>query len=255
MKKTIVMIHGMWLGNWVWDKFKNTLQKKGYHCITPTLRFHDGIKGKKPDPKLGKVSILDYVSDIEKEIRKLKEPPVLMGHSMGGLIAQILASRGMARSVVLLNPAPPAGLFMLRPTVIKSFFSGLFRWKFWSRPHRQTFDEAVYSMMQLLPFNEQKKLYDKLVFESGRAYTQIGFSFLDFKRPTKVDEKKITCPMLIIAGTQDKIVPIAVLRKIAKKYKKVAVYREYSNHAHWTLSEPGWQEIIKEVHTFLKTSS
>jgi alpha-beta hydrolase superfamily lysophospholipase len=66
-----------------------------------------------------------------------------------------------------------------------------------------------------------------------------------------VDESKVTCPVLIVAGEEDRIHPISVTRKIAEKYKAVATYKELSGHAHWVIGEPGWQEIAEYIEAWL----
>lgn len=105
MEKTIVMIHGMWGGGWYWEKFKHYFEEKGYRCHTPTLRYHDMDPKEKPDPGLDTTSLIDYAQDLQKYIQNLDERPLLIGHSMGGLLAQILGTRGLANSLVLLTPA------------------------------------------------------------------------------------------------------------------------------------------------------
>jgi len=84
MGETIVMIHGMWGGPWCWENYKRFFEEKGYRCITPTLRYHDVDPKDPPPPELGTTGLLDYAEDLEKEIRALDEPPIIMGHSMGG---------------------------------------------------------------------------------------------------------------------------------------------------------------------------
>jgi pimeloyl-ACP methyl ester carboxylesterase len=251
MTDTIVMIHGMWCGPWVWDNYKRFFEERGYRCITPVLPFHDVAPDADPDPRLGTTSILDYASALEEEIRKQKPPPILMGHSMGGLLAQILGSRGLGKALVLLTPASPRGILAIKPSVLKSFWSVLTKWGFWKRPQRLSFEEAVYAMMHLLPTEEQKTVYAKLVHESGRAAFEIGFWLLDPNRATKVDESKITRPVLVVAGAQDRITPASVVRKIADKYPFVVTYKEFPNHAHWVLGEPGWEEIAGYVAQWL----
>ncbi|MBN1897189.1 MAG: alpha/beta hydrolase [Spirochaetes bacterium] len=252
MKETIVFVHGMWLNAKCWDKYRKFFQKKGYQCITPTLRFHDLRPNEIPDPRLGTTGVLDYVEDLEKVIRKLKTKPILIGHSMGGLLVQILAARGLAKALVMMNPDPPHGIMILRLSVMKGLMSAMTKWGFWKKPFKQTFDEATYSMLQLLSFKEQKSFFDNFVYESGKAAVEIGFWFLNPKKPTKVNKENITCPTLIIGSKQDNIVPASVVRKIARKYKKVAVYKEYSHHSHWVIAEPGWQEICGDIHNWLK---
>ena len=104
MPDTMVMIHGMWVGGWFWNDFKQFFENKGYRCITPTLRYHDADPSAPPHPDLGRTSLLDYVEDLEREIRELGKPPILVGVSMGGLLAQILASRGLAGDCYLYRP-------------------------------------------------------------------------------------------------------------------------------------------------------
>jgi len=251
MTKTIVMIHGMWGGGWYWENYAKYFEAKGYRCIRPTLRFHDMNPQETPDPQLGKTSLLDYAEDLEKTIRELKEIPILMGHSMGGLLAQILGSRGLARALVLLTPASPAGIMALKFSVIRSFRSILMRWGFWRNPGRQKFEEAVYSMLHLLPMEEQKKTFDRFVYESGRAASEIGLWLFDRRKAAAVDGSKVTCPVLVIGATEDRITPVSVVRQVANKYGGMATYKEFGGHAHWMVAEPGWEEIAEYVSEWL----
>jgi len=251
MNKTIIMIHGMWGGGWYWENYKKYFEAKGYKCIVPTLRYHDVNPQSSPPPELGTTSILDYAADLEKLISETGGKPILMGHSMGGLIAQILGSRDLAEALVLLTPASPGGIIALTPSVIKSFRSVFFQWAFWKKPIRQTFPEAVYAMLHLLPPEQQKKTYERFVYESGRAGFEIGFWLLDSKKATQVNEKKVKCPVLVIAGAEDHITPASVVRKIHEKYKDVSTYKELSGHAHWVVSEPGWEDVTELIHEWL----
>jgi pimeloyl-ACP methyl ester carboxylesterase len=255
MTETIFMIHGMWGGPYLWENYKSFFEKEGYHCVTSTLRFHDMDPNEAPDPRLGTTSLLDYAADLEQEIRQLGEKPIVVGHSMGGLLAQILGSRGLAKALVLLTPASPAGILALKPSVIKSFWSVQKSWGFWKKPMRQTFEEAAYSMMHLLSPAEQKAAYDKFVYESGRAAYEIGYWLLDSRKASSVDESKVTCPVLVIAGSLDRITPASVVRKVAQKYKAVSLYKEFENHTHWVLGEPGWQEVAEYARDWLKQVS
>ena len=255
MADTIFMIHGMWGGPWYWEKYRGVFESQGYRCLATTLPHHDMDPRGSPDPRLGTTSLLDYADALEQEVKGLGAKPILMGHSMGGLLAQMLAARGLAKAAILLSPAPPAGIFVLRPSVIRSFWSVQTKWGFWRKPMRQTFGEAVYSMLHLMPEAERKEAYDSFVYESGRAAVEIGYWFLDSKSAAKVDESAVTCPMLVVAGAEDRIVPASVVRRIAKKYQAVATYKEFDNHAHWVVAEPGWQEVAEYVGGWLSSES
>ena len=253
MNETIVMIHGMWCGSWCWDNYKAYFESKGYRCHTPVLRYHDMNPGSDPDPRLGTVSLIDYADDLEKCLNTLDTLPIIIGHSMGGLLAQILASRKLAKAIVLLTPAAPHGILSLTPSVVKSFWSLMTTWGFWRKPGRQTFKEAAYSTMGVLPLEKKMELKNKFVYESGKASFEIGFWYLDPSEASKVNESDIACPMLIVAGTEDKLTPAPVVRKIAHKYKEVAVYKEFNNHGHWLHGEPGWENIAEFSSQWLQT--
>jgi pimeloyl-ACP methyl ester carboxylesterase len=252
MADTIFMIHGMWGGPWYWENYRHVFEGEGYRCVTTTLLYHDMDPRGVPDPRLGTTSLLDYAEALEQEVRQLGAKPILMGHSMGGLLAQILGARGLAKALVLLTPASPSGIVALTPSVVRSFWSIQTTWGFWKKPMRQTFGEAVYSMMHLLSEKEQKETYDKFVYESGRAACEIGYWLFDSKGASKVDESKVTCPVLVVAGAKDRITPASVVRRVARKYKAVSTYKEFENHAHLVVAEPRWQEVAEYVGGWLR---
>ena len=244
----------MWGGGWYWEKYINYFERLGYRCIAPTLRYHKALRGETPHPQLGTTSLLDYAEDLEQEIGQLDAAPILMGHSMGGLLAQMLGSRGLAQALILLTSAPPAGVFAIKPTVLKSFFSSITTYGFWKKPIFPTFKEAVYSTLHRLPVEEQKEIYSKFVYESGRAGSEIGFYAFDPKGAAKVDEMSVTCPVLVIGGRKDRITPVSVTRKVAEKYRHVATYKEFEDNAHWVVGEPGWEKFAEYVAAWLEKS-
>lgn len=252
MADTIFMIHGMWGGPWYWENYRGVFEAEGYRCVAATLPYHDMDPRGIPDPRLGGMSLLDYADFLEREIVQLGEKPIIMGHSMGGLLAQMLAARGLASSLVLLSPASPAGILALTPSVIRSFWSVMTTWGFWRKPMRQTFGEAAYSMLHLVPQSEHHEVFEKCVYESGRAAFEIGYWLFDSRGASRVDASKVTCPVLVVAGAQDRITPAAVVRKVARKYQAVSTYKEFENHAHWVVAEPQWQEIAEYVGRWLK---
>jgi alpha-beta hydrolase superfamily lysophospholipase len=244
------MIHCTWGRGKFWRNYIEFFTARGYQCIAPDWLYHDVSPEEEPHPSLGRTGLLEFVEHFEKQIRGLERKPIIMGHSVGGLMAQSLASRGMAKAVVAIASASPAGINAFTPSVLKSFRSITSRWGFWKKPHRQTFEEAVYSMLHLMPAEEWKNIYGQMVHDSGRATSEVGFWFLDPHHTSRVDEKKVTCPMLIVGAGQDRITPVSVARRIARKYGH-AEYREYDNHAHWILNEPGWEKVAEDIHGWL----
>lgn len=250
MSNTILMIHGMWTGSWIWDNYKLFLEERGYKCLAPNLRYHSSNSKNAPDSRLGTTSLLDYAEDLEKEIQKLSETPIIIGHSMGGLLAQILGSRGLAKALVLLTPAPPAGVWNEPPdpeTLKKGYQSVISKLNWFKEPIKPTFDEAVYSELHLLPQKERKIVYDKWVYESGWANFEFGAWQSDPKKAAYVNNTNITCPVLAVAALQDRAISPLLVKKIAEYYNEVSMYKEFENHAHWLIGEPGWEDVFEYV--------
>ncbi len=255
MAQTLFMIHGMWGNGRHWDHYRGFFEARGYRCVTPTLPYHDMDPRAEPDARLGTTSLLDYAAFLEQEIGKLDAPPVIVGHSMGGLLAQILGARGLGRALVLLTPASPAGILAFTPDVIRAFWSVQTRWGFWSKPMRQTFEEAAFSILHQFPPEEQRREYDSFVYESGRAAVEIGYWLFDSKHVTRVDDKKIRCPTLVVGGGKDRIVPASVVRQVARKYAAVAQYKEFDDQAHMVIRQPGWESVAGFVADWLSQAA
>jgi pimeloyl-ACP methyl ester carboxylesterase len=251
MAETVFMIHGMCGGAWVWDNYRSFFAAQGYHCVATTLRFHDIDPQDTPPPQLGTTGLLDYARDLETEIDQLGIDPILMGHSLGGLLAQMLSSRGLGKALVLLAPAAPAGIICLKPTLIKGFGSILTRWGWWRKPIRHTFKEAAYGMLHGLQVEDQRSTYERFVYESGRAGFEAGFWFLDPNQAARVDESGVKCPVLVIAGAKDRLASARLMHKVAHKYEPHSAYHEFADHAHWLVAEPGWQDVAEHISGWL----
>ena len=130
MSEVVFMIHGMWGESSHWENYKGVLEQAGYRCVTTTLPFHDVDPKDAPDPWLGTTGLLDYAAYLQWKIQELGLKPIIIGHSMGGLLAQILGSRGLAKALVLLTPVSPAGIWGFKWSVLKSFSGVMFRWGF-----------------------------------------------------------------------------------------------------------------------------
>ncbi|RZU45273.1 pimeloyl-ACP methyl ester carboxylesterase [Fluviicoccus keumensis] len=251
MSRTIVMIHGMWGTHANWRKYRDFFEGRGYTCVVPDLRHHDVPPDAPPPAGLGDTGIEDYVDDLEALIRAMPEPPVIMGHSMGGLIAQLLAERGLGKAIVLMTPASPAGINALKLSVIRSTMSIQSSWGFWKKPMRITFQEACYGILNLLPPAEQQQAYAAFVHESGRAAFEIGYWPFDINRSTSINAAKVKQPMLVVAATEDRMTPAVVVHKVAEKYGKNATYMEFAGHSHWILEEQGWEAVAGAVESWV----
>ena len=248
----VMLIHGMWSRPHVWDNFRAFFEARGYRTIVPTLRFHDIQPGDDPHPSLGETSLSDYLDSLTGEIGRLGTKPLIIGHSMGGLLAHLLAARGFARAVVGLAPAQNAGVFNhdLRTSwIFRREFS---RFGFWRQPQLPSFEAMRYGVMNRLPERDREELYATLIPESGRAMLEIGFWFLDRQRTTWINPAKVGCPMLFMTGTEDKLTPLWLTQRLAEPYEGNLKVEALRGHSHWLPAEPGWERIAERAAGFFE---
>lgn len=247
----------MWGTPDVWRNWRPAFEARGWLTQAPALRHHDPASPdfSSSDPGIGLVSLLDYAADLGSHIAALAMPagekPVLVGHSMGGLLALMLAARGVARAAVLLTPAPPAGVFALRPSNLLAFLRIESRWGWWRKPHRATQAEALWHTFNTTDPAEGAREYQGFVADSGRALLEIGLPFLDRRRAATVDPRRVTVPLLFVACALDRLTPPGVVRRTAQRFGHVADFREYRGQGHWVPGQPGWQEIAGDALDWL----
>ncbi len=250
--ETIFFIPGMWTGKAAFPHFTNYFTEKGYRCINSVLRYHDIEPGEKPDRLLATTGIKDYVDDLEKEFRAIEGPVIILGHSMGGLLAQLLCERVSPEKLILFSSAPPLGIAALSYSVVKTYLGIFFKPFFWKRSHKLSFKRACYAILNNLGPEEQKKEYGNFVYESGKAMREIGLPQFSRQKVTKVDPDKIHCPVLVIHGREDRIVPSKTGEMIAQKYKDVATLKLIENRAHLIEIEEGWEEVADYIYSWIR---
>lgn len=246
MSKTIVFIHGMWGTGSFFDDFKKPFEQAGYVCLTPTLRYHDTYAGGTPDVRLSSTSITDFVEDIRKVIAGI-DNPILIGWSLGGLIAEIVASTTSIEKMILLTSAPRHGTNYFRLSMLYMFLPLVVRYKPWQKPYLPPFHFIARAMFNCLPKAAQAKTYGRFVYDSGRAAAEIGFSMFDHKKASAVDLKAISAPVLFAVGKEDHVFTPALARRSAAKYGRPVEVREFEGHGHLMVMEPGWEAVAKDL--------
>ncbi|MCR9195444.1 MAG: alpha/beta fold hydrolase [Hyphomonas sp.] len=252
MSKTLLMIHGVGCGGEVWDRMKRDFAMAGWTCEAPTL-FPELRTRENPPEALADLTLSDYVEAAAEKAETITqrdgEKPVVIGHSMGGMIAQKLAERGAVRGAIFLTPAQPQGCTVTDLRVLRTFWSILkvgqknvpggvfkvgpngFRWGVLNAVDKARHDE----------------IYADALYDSGRVYD-------DLANPGPVDETKINIPTLTIGAKKDRATVIKAVRKVGAKYAKASVpgdYFEYANHAHWIVDEPGTEQVSADIMEWL----
>jgi hypothetical protein len=250
LTKSIVFIHGAWVTPACWDQFRAYFSERGYDCTAPAWPGKDrSVEAIRADPSplvgLGIGEIADHYAQI---VRALPERPILVGHSFGGLVVQILLDRGLGTCGVAIDPAPPKGVFAFVPSSFRALASVLLTWRGWRKVVRWSYGNFRYAFVHSLPEAEARAAYDTQVTpETGRVFFQGAVSMLSRNSPTKVNFANATrAPLLIIAGADDHIVPASVVRRNYRKYAKSAAatdFHEFAGRTHWIIAQDGWQEV------------
>ncbi|MEX1060088.1 MAG: alpha/beta fold hydrolase, partial [Methyloceanibacter sp.] len=223
MAKDIVMLHGANEGGWCFDRFKAVLEGLGFTCHTPDLIGH-GTKAADAAKTLVGIGMADYRAELEAFLKTVPPRPVLLGHSMGGVLAQRLAASGLARALILVAPAPRAGI--LPPTdgekKLGQDLMGL--GPFWKTVINPDFDLARVYTLNRVPEAEQRAVFDRFGPESGRAFFELFFWMFDRTGATMVDTCAVNCPVLCLVGADDRIVSVQTARTTAEPYRNATFW-------------------------------
>jgi len=249
MAKDIVMLHGASEGAWCFDTFKAVFRDLGWTCHTPDLVGH-GSRGADAGNTLIGVGLADYQAELEAFLKTIGPQPVLLGHSMGAVLAQRLAAQGQARALVLVAPAPRAGLLPHSESERKLAGDLMALGAFWNGVINPDFELACFYTLNRVPENEQRAVFDRFGPESGRAFFEMLFWMFDQTGATVIDTKAVTCPVLCVAGRDDKLVSVATAQATAAGYRG-ATFLELEGHGHMLVLEPGAEAIARRIADWL----
>lgn len=250
IKPPVVLVAGTYCYPEVWDDMKSELMQRGYEVHAPALRYHD-LPLLEGALAMSETSLLDYTADFVELINTLEHPPIVVGWSMGGLIAQLIAQQVEHAGVMLLSPAPAAGMFAMYPSMLKTFQHHFSRWGFWRKPLMPEWETFFWSTGHLQDDAYMRKVFIKLKAESGRAYFEMGLWFLDKKRASKVSPERITGPVLVISGHDDRIVRAAIGRRTAVRFKN-SEFVELPNQDHMLPAGTGLPRVMAEFDRWVE---
>jgi len=189
------------------------------------------------------------VDHYERIIRKLGAPPIIMGHSFGGLITQMLIDRGLGSAGILVDSAQTAGVPVLPFATIRATLPILGNPFSYSRTTSLSPSQFNYAFTNELSAAESKRVYDRYSIPAANSILwDAAFALLNPKGSSKVDYSRSNrAPLLFIAGSNDHLAPPAInkanMRKYIKNSSAVTDYREFPNRTHHTVGQKGWEEV------------
>lgn len=246
MSSTIVFVHGNFVTRHCWDAWVDRYSARGYRCVAVAYPGRDRPVEelrRNPDRRLLRdltlARVVQHHADI---ISSLPEKPIIIGHSFGGLVTQLLVQRDLAAAAVAIDSVPPQGVLSARGSFYRSTWPALNPFVPASRPYLMSFEHFQYTFVNGLPLAEQRAAYEREVVPESRRLARGGISGaarVDFARPH--------APLLLIGGETDNIMPAELNRRNYRRYARspsAAEYREFLGRNHYTIiAGRGWEEV------------
>ena len=255
----VVFVHGLWLLPSSWDRWATVFEAAGYTTLTPGWPDDpETVAEANAKPEVFANKTVGQVADhFEKIVRGLRKRPAIIGHSFGGLLAQILAGRGVSSATVAIDPAPFRGVLPLPLSALKSAWPVLHNPANRKRAIPLTFEQFRFSFANAVSEEEAKELYETFaVPASGVPLFQAATANLNPWTEAKVDiENPERGPLLIISGEKDNTVPWAIANASFKQQKHnagVTEIVEIPNRGHALTIDRGWREVANTALAFVR---
>ncbi len=247
---SVVLINGLWMTALSWENWVKRFTDKGFHVIAKSWPGMDvGIDELRRDPSpISTLGITEVVDHYETIIRELDSAPIIIGHSFGGLITQILIDRGLGAAGVAIAPAPVKGILFLPFSTLKVSFPAL------SNPannHRAvplTPEQFHYAFTNNLSEDESLAAYNRYAVPGpDHVLFQAAFANFNPHAATAVDfQNNDRAPLLLISGGSDHVSPPSVVEANFKLYRNseaITEYKEFPERTHFTLGQDGWEHV------------
>ncbi|HEY8570646.1 alpha/beta hydrolase [Microbulbifer sp.] len=253
-KPPVLLIHGMWGTAVAMTEVKAAFEEQGYKVEALTLPFHQAkpTYDKAAKARLARASLQDYVDFIIARMRSYEVAPILVGHSMGGLLAQLVAERAPCEKVILLSSAAPGGINGWSWSMIRTLGRNLLLFPLWRRVTQLRLGNVRYGIANTQSTATQQQILQLSTYESGMATFQIGIGGLFPDGFSRVNADAVRCPVLVIGGSEDRITPMKIQQRIAAMYGQRAQLVEIPGTCHWTVGGSNFPKIRSAVFGWLE---
>ncbi|MBC7768965.1 MAG: alpha/beta fold hydrolase [Phycisphaerales bacterium] len=239
----VVFVHGAFCGGWAFDAFREPFEAAGFETHAPNLPHHE--RGADLE-RLAQTGLKDYAHTVAHYVRGLRTPPVLIGHSLGGLVSQLAAMNSPVAGLVLLAPSAPWGV---PPTTLDEHghqFGLTLLGDYWRRPVPPDYRVARTTTLDRLDREDARRAFARFVPESGRAIREAVQWWADHSMAAQAPVYRIGAPVLGLAGGKDRVNPSSTVRRILARFPGTqAHFHEFPEMSHWLVGEPEAMDVAK----------
>jgi pimeloyl-ACP methyl ester carboxylesterase len=260
---TIVLVHGLWMTPRCWEQWVPYYESKGYQVLAPAYPGFDiEVEALRENPDvIANLTVPETVDHLASVVEQVATPPIIMGHSFGGTLTQLLLARGLGAAGVVIDSAPTEGVRVQPISQARSLFPAL--------SHPSTRHQAVgfmpeefhYAFTNTLSEEDSKAVWDRYAIAAPGSWVWEFGLFANFQpghQATWVDFGADRAPLLFIAGGEDHIMPASVNHSNARHYDAGPAftdYHEFADRDHWTCGAPGWEAVADYALTWAQDNT
>lgn len=245
--RCIVFITGAFVTHHGWDNWRKYFESKGYKTSAPPWPFKEGepteLRAKHPlgNPGLASLKLSELIDSYVDAVKSMPEKPIVIGHSLGGMIAQIILNRGLAEAAVAIHSAPPLGIIPYELSFLRGGGKSLGLLTSTKKTYLMSFADFQYAFVNGMDIEEQQTAYELNAVPESKTITRGGLT-----KQASVDWKRSHGPLLITSGSEDTIIPASMNLRNFKKYPQnngsITQYKEFPGRNHYVLGQSTWKE-------------
>lgn len=251
--KTIVFITGAFVSSDCWNEWKAYFEQKGYTTLAPAWPYKDApactLRQRHPDADVASQRLANLTAYFAGIVEQLPEKPILIGHSMGGLITQLLLQKDLAAAGIAIHSLQPQGIFTFKFSFYKAGWGALGFFTDTRKTYLMSFTEWQYAFTNGMPFDVQKEAYYNLLVPESKLLVRDATT-----SAAKVDFARPHAPLLFLAGSTDRFIPASLNYSNYKKYtdrNSITDYKEFAGRNHFVLGQPDWKENVDFILNWL----
>jgi pimeloyl-ACP methyl ester carboxylesterase len=253
-RPTLLFAHGMYMNATSWAPWVGRAEAAGFEPLVPSWPYHDGAPAelrRHIDPQLGRLTFGRVVQHYTDVISTLTEPPLVIGHSVGGLVVQKLLNDGLVRAGVAISSAPPLGVISFDPHFFRANlphvnpFAG-------NRPVVMTPERFHYTFCNTMSRVSSDRAFEDYVVPESRNVPRSTLT-----RSGRIHFRRRHAPLLMIAGNRDHLCPLPAVRRNAGRYRRspgLTRFQAFSGRSHFICNQEGWEEVADASFDFLRAA-